>query len=42
MFADVDESESPMEMDRLAVERFTPVCTPSRNGKDLLGEYNKY
>ena len=38
MFADVDESESPMDLDRLAVERFTPVCTPSRNRKDLLGE----
>merc|ERR1711874_469217 len=36
MFADVDESESPMDLDRLAVERFTPVCTPSRNRKDLL------
>merc|ERR1712223_2330023 len=43
MFADVDivdESAPPpasFHYDGLA-ERFTPVCTPSRNRKDLLGE----
>ena len=43
MFADVDivdESAPPptsFTYDGLA-ERFTPVCTPSRNRKDLLGK----
>ena len=42
MFADVDivdesaPSQAPLHYDGLA-ERFTPVCTPSRNRKDLLG-----
>ena len=47
MFADVDivdESAPPpasFHYDGLA-ERFTPVCTPSRNRKDLLGIKIKY
>ena len=47
MFADVDivdESSHPpasFHYDGLA-ERFTPVCTPSRNRKDLLGKQQKH
>ena len=42
MFADVDivdESAQPvLNIDRQFGERFTPVCTPTRNRKDLLGD----
>ena len=41
MFADVDivdESQSVLNIDRQSGEMFTPVCTPTRNRKDLLGD----